>query len=124
MITLILFAIQINYEDDVYLINQLLPLLKSTYDDYFKTNLEQDAQKKKGILLWARGLIMFLIEQDDYKKSIRLLNESLELLKEYHQEVLTLISFIYLSFNMAMEAIEYNNKVISLNDRNFEAIAN
>jgi len=67
---------------------------------------------------------MFLIEQDDYKKSIRLLNESLELLKEYHQEVLTLISFIYLSFNMAMEAIEYNNKVISLNDRNFEAIAN
>ena len=67
---------------------------------------------------------MFLIEQDDYKKSIRLLNESLECLKEYHQEVLTLISFIYLSFNMAMEAIEYNNKVISLNDRNFEAIAN
>jgi len=67
---------------------------------------------------------MFQREVDDYKKSIKLLQESLEYLKEYHQEILTFISFVYLSAGKLKEAIEYNNQVILINDRNFEAIAN
>lgn len=67
---------------------------------------------------------MFLIEPDDFKKSIRILIESLNFLNEYHQDILTLISFMYLTNKMATEGIEFNNKVIALNDRNFEAISN
>ena len=67
---------------------------------------------------------MFQREVDDYKKSITLLKESLEYLNDYQQEILVFISFVYLSADKIKEAIEYNNQVILINDRNFEAIAN
>ena len=37
---------------------------------------------------------MFQREVDDYKKSIKLLQERLEYLNEYHQEILIYISYI------------------------------
>ena len=89
-----------------------------------KNDQEQNPQRKKGILLWAKGFAMFQREFDDYKKSIKLLQESLEYLNEYHQEILIFISFAYKLVGKTTEAIENNKQVILINDRNFEAIAN